>query len=46
MVIDKDPFPPTASINTTTFDFKAMLNTKKAEEFSPNAKIRKVWIPK
>ena len=46
MVIDKDLFPPTASINTTTFDFKAMLNTKKAEEFSPNAKIRKVWIPK
>ena len=44
MVIDEDPFPPVASINTTTFDLKAMLNAKKVEEFSPNSKIRKVWI--
>ena len=45
-MIDEDPFPPIASINMTAFDFKAMLNAKKDEEFSLNAKIRKVWIPK
>ena len=45
-MIDKYLFPPTASINTTAFDFKAMLNAKKDKEFSPNDKIRKVWIPK
>ena len=45
-MIDKDPFPPAALIDITAFDFKAMLNAKKAEEFSPNAKIRKVWISK
>ena len=45
-VIDKYQFSPAASINTTPFDFKAILNAKKDEEFSSKAKIRKVWIPK
>ena len=36
IVIDEDLFPPIASINTTTFDFKAMLNAKEGKEFSPN----------
>ena len=28
IVIDEDPFSPAASINTTIFYFKAMLNAK------------------
>ena len=46
IVIDEDPFPLAASINTIAFEFKALLTAKKVEEFSPNTKIRKVWIPK
>ena len=46
MVIDEDPFSQVASINIFDFNFKAMLNVKKVEEFSLNAKIRKVWILK
>ena len=44
MVIDEDPFPPTASINIAAFDSRAMLNAKKAGRFSPSARVRKVWI--
>ena len=46
MVIDEDPFPPVASVNIDAFDMRAVLNEKKNERFSPNAKKRKVWIPK
>ena len=46
MVIDEDPFPPTASINITATESRAMLNSKKAQRFSPRTRVRKVWIPK
>ena len=46
MVIDEDPFPPATSINIAATNSRVMLNAKKAGRFSPNAKIRKVWIPK
>ena len=46
MVIDKDPFPPMASINIATTNLRVVLNAKKDEGFSLNARIRKVWIPK
>ena len=45
-MIDEDPFPSMASINIATIDLRPMLNAKKAERFTPNARIRKVWIPK
>ena len=44
MVIDKDPFPPAASINIAATDLRAFLNRKKVGRFSPNTKKRKVWI--
>ena len=46
MVIDEDPFPPEATINTVATDLRAMLNAKKAERFSSSVRIRKVWIPR
>ena len=46
MMINEDPFPPTALINIVATDSRAMLNAKKARRFSLSAKIRKVWIPK
>ena len=46
MVIEKDLFPPAASINIAATDLRALLNTKKAGRFSPSTKIRKVWISK
>ena len=42
MAIDEDPFPPVASVNTTRFDLRALIEFKKAGKFSP----RKVWVPK
>ena len=30
MVIDEDPFLPVASINTSTFDLKALIDSNKA----------------
>ena len=42
MAIDEDPFPPVAPINTTSFDIKALIESKKAEKLS----LRKVWEPK
>ena len=46
MGIDEDPFPPVASFNIAATDLRAMLNAKNDGRFSPNFKIRKVWIPK
>ena len=45
-MIDEDPFPLVASVNIAATDLRAVLNVKKDERFSPNARIRKVWIPK
>ena len=45
-MIDEDPYSPVALVNITTTDLKAVLNAKNDERFSPNVKIRKVWIPK
>ena len=45
-MIDEDPFRLVASVNITAIDLRAVLNSKKDKRFSPNAKIRKVWIPK
>ena len=35
-----------ASVNIAATDLRAFLNEKEDEKFSPNVKIRKVWIPK
>ena len=42
MPIDEDPFPPVASVNTTSFDLRALIESKKAGKLFP----RKVWVPK
>ena len=42
MEIDKDPFPPVASVSTTSFDLRAFIESKKVGKLSP----RKVWVPK
>ena len=42
MEIDEDPFPPVASINTTNFDLRALIESKKAGKLT----LRKVWVPK
>ena len=42
MAIDEDPFPPVASINTTSFDLRALIESENAGKLSP----RKVWVPK
>ena len=42
MEINEDPFPQMASINTTSFDLRALIESKKAGKLSP----RKVWVPK
>ena len=41
-MINEDPFPPMASINIAATDLRPMLNAKKDERFTPNARIRKV----
>ena len=46
MVVDEDPFPLVALVNIAVMDLRAFLNEKKDEKFSPNARIRKLWIPK
>ena len=38
-MINEDPFSPVASINIAATDLRAILNAKKAERFSPSAKI-------
>ena len=42
MAIDKDHFPLVASINTTSFNLRALIESKKAGKLSS----RKVWVPK
>ena len=42
MTIDEYPFPPVASINITSFDLRALIESNKAEKLFP----RKVWVPK
>ena len=42
MAIDEDPFPLMTSINTTSFDLRVLIESKKAGKPSP----RKVWVPK
>ena len=44
--IDEDPVTLVALVNIAATDLKAVLNAKNDERFSPNATIRKVWIPK
>ena len=39
MEINEDPFLPVASINTTSFDLRALIESKKVRKLSP----RKVW---
>ena len=41
-MVDEDPFQLVASINIVATDLRAVLNEKKDERFSPNARIRKV----
>ena len=42
MAIDEDPYPPVASVNTSSFDLRALIESKKAEKLSSG----KVWVPK
>ena len=42
MEIDEDPFLLVASVNTTSFDLRALIEPKKMGKLSP----RKVWVPK
>ena len=46
MVIVEYPFPQVASVNIASTNLRAVLNENKDGRFSPNVKIRKVWIPK
>ena len=46
MVVDEDSFLSLASVNIASTDLKATLNEKEDEKFSPNVKIRKVWVLK
>ena len=45
-MVDEDPFLPVAPDNIATTNIRLVLNEKNDERFSPNARIRKVWIPK
>ena len=45
-MIDEDPVPPVASVNIVAIDLKVVLKIKNDGRFSPNVRIRKVWIPK
>ena len=40
--IDEDPFLLVASVNTTSFDLRALIESKKMGKLS----LRKVWVPK
>ena len=42
ILIDEDLHPPVASTNTIAFDFKALIDSKKAREIPPSLRIRKV----
>ena len=43
-MVDEDPFPPVASVNIAVTNLRAVLKENEDEKFSPNVKIRKVWI--
>ena len=45
-MIDEDPFSPVASVNIIATDLRVVINAKKDERFSPNTRVRNVWIPK
>ena len=45
-MVDEDPFPPVPSVNIAATELRAVMNDKEDEKFSPNVKIRKVWVPK
>ena len=45
-MIDEDSFQPEASINTTAFDLKVLINLKKAKGIPQSPRIRTVWILK
>ena len=45
-MIDEDLVPLLTSVNIDVTDMKAVLNAKNDGRFSPNVRIRKVWIPK
>ena len=45
-MVDEDHFPPMSSFNIAATNMRAVLNEKKDNKISPNARIRKVWIPK
>ena len=45
-MVDEEPFLPMALVNIAAIDLRAVLNEKKDERFSPNVRIRKVWISK
>ena len=40
--IDEDHFPPIASINTTSFDMRALIESRNEGKLSP----REVWVTK
>ena len=42
MTINEDPFPPVASVNITSFDLRALIESKNKGKLS----LRKVWVPK
>ena len=42
MEIDEDLIPPMALINTTSFDIRVLIESKKVGKVS----LRKVWVPK
>ena len=46
ILIDENIFPLVASINTTAFDLRALMNLKKARRIPQSPRIRNVWIPK
>ena len=41
MAINEDPFPLVASVNTTSFDLRALIESKKG---GGELSLRKVWI--
>ena len=45
-MIDEDYDPLMDLVNIVATDLKTMLNAKNYGRLSPNARIRKVWIPK
>ena len=45
-MVDENPFPPMALVNIAATNLRAVLNVNEYEKFSPNVKLRKVWVPK